>query len=262
MEIVGYIASILMGLSLGVVGGGGSILTVPILMYFFGQEVLVATTGSLFVVGTAALFGAVMSYRRGLVDIKTGASFALPGAVGILMTRKLILPSLPEVIFSFSGWELSKSALILFSFVFLMMYAARSMLRSGAPTAPRTSEPQRAEIAFKGFLVGGATAFVGAGGGFLIVPALVLLLKMPMGSAVGTSLAIVSINALFGFAISADDHALEWPVLMIVVLLSLLGLVVGRRIATGIPERSLKRGFAYFIIFIGSFIFIDQIIKL
>lgn len=252
-----------MGISLGLIGGGGSILTVPILVYLFTQNPLIATAGSLFVVGSTALVGAVLSARKKLIDFKTGIIFSVPSFAGVYVARHLILPNLPDVIYSQHGVTLTKALLVMGAFAVLMVLASRAMIRSG-----RTVEnlvEQKASlltIGWNGFLVGATTGFVGAGGGFLIIPALVILLKVPMKIAVGTSLAIIAANSLFGFAISMNEHILDWPVLLMVTAIGALGIFIGHALNSKVNEKSLKKGFGYFVLLIGSLVLVDQLIKL
>ncbi len=265
VEVLGYVFAILMGLSLGVIGGGGSILTVPILVYCFKQDALIATTSSLFVVGTTALVGATINARRGLVDFKTGLSFAIPSFLGVFFARKAILPGIPEAFTIFGGVLLTKSILILLSFAIVMILASRAMIKSGKK-AIGSEAPQAKHNPFRvgvsGFLVGCTTGFVGAGGGFLIIPALVILLKVPMRIAVGTSLAIITANSLFGFAISLGTQVIDWRLLLSITALGAFGLLLGLKISSRFNESKLKQGFGYFVLIIGSLILVDQILKM
>lgn len=259
MEYLGYLAAIFMGLLLGVVGGGGSILTVPILVYFFQQDALTATTGSLFVVGTSSLAGAVMNARRGQVDYRTGIAFALPSFLGVFAARRILLPAIPPS-FPVLGLNLEKGILVLLSFAVLMIFASRAMIRSGNGKAPsRGGKKSLINVSLKGLFIGGVTAFVGAGGGFMIVPALVLFLGVPMRTAVGTSMAIITANALFGFAISFTESAMDWSLLFTVTGLGICGINVGHQVATRLSERSLRMGFGYFALAMGLLMLLDQL---
>lgn len=259
MELLGYIAAIFMGLSLGLIGGGGSILTVPILVYLFGQDPLVATTGSLFVVGSNALFGGLTYARQGLVDFKTGLIFAIPSFAGVYFARNVLLPSIPDTIFSTPGFVLTKPLLVLAGFAILMVAASISMIRTQNKVSPDRKKSGPFRVSSRGFLVGGVTGFVGAGGGFLIIPALVLLLELPMRVAVGTSLAIIAMNSLFGFAISAGSQPLNWDVLLTITALGILGLFAGHHLSPRVEERTLKKGFGLFVLILGLSILISQL---
>lgn len=268
MEFVGYVLSILMGLSLGLIGGGGSILTVPILVYFFKQEALMATTASLFVVGSTALVGAVIKAKNSQVDLKTGALFALPSFAGVFVVRQLILPMIPLEIPIWNEISISKSMVVLLSFAILMISASRAMISSGRAVKPQVDEslPKHKHgvlsVGIKGFLVGCVTAFVGAGGGFLIIPALVLLLRLPMRLAVGTSLAIIAANSLFGFAISVNREAMDITLLGSMTLLGIAGLFIGHRFSAKVHDAKLKQGFGYFVLLIGLLMLADQVAKM
>lgn len=265
MAMLGYCFAVLMGLSLGIIGGGGSILTVPILVYFFKQDAILATTGSLFIVGTTSLIGAAMNARRGDVDFKTGVTFAVPSFVGVLIARQAVLPWIPDSIAGPGGLVIAKSVLILVSFAVLMIFASRAMIHSGRPQLSTSVLVKHGmmSIAMKGFLVGGATGFVGAGGGFLIIPALVLLLHLRMRVAVGTSLAIIAANSLFGFAISISHQPIVgWGRLLLITSLGIVGLVLGHRLSPRIHENKLKVGFGYVVLVIGILILAEQIFNL
>lgn len=264
MQVMGYFAALIMGLSLGLIGGGGSILTVPILVYLFSQDPLIATTGSLFVVGTTALVGAISNARKKMLDFKTGFLFALPSFVGVFVARRLMLPSLPGILYEGHGIILTKALLVMGIFAILMVLASRAMIRSGNLKSEEAFKEKTslAKIISNGFLVGVTTGFVGAGGGFLIIPALVILLKLPMKLAVGTSLAIIAANSLFGFAISAKTEALDWQVLLLVTTIGAVGIFLGQAMTASINEKVLKKGFGYFVLLVGSLVLVDQIMKL
>ena len=252
-----------MGVSLGLIGGGGSILTVPILVYLFAQNPLIATTGSLFVVGSTAFVGALLNARKKLIDFKTGILFSIPSFAGVFVARHLVLPNLPAVIYAQHGLILTKALLVMGSFALLMVLASRAMIRSGsAANLVIDQKSSLFSIGLNGFLVGVTTGFVGAGGGFLIIPALVILLKVPMKIAVGTSLAIIAANSLFGFTISMNEHHLDWPVLLKVTAIGALGIFIGQKFNSKVNEKSLKKGFGYFVLLIGSLVLIDQLMKL
>lgn len=264
MELLGYLSAILMGLSLGVIGGGGSILTVPILVYFFKQDAILATTDSLFIVGTTALLGAAMNARRGYVDFKTGFIFAAPSFAGVFFARQAVLPWIPDSIAGPGGLVIAKSVIILTSFAVLMIFASRAMINSGGPQLSTAAPVKHSifSITIKGFLVGCATGFVGAGGGFLIIPALVLLLHIRMRVAVGTSLAIIAANSLFGFVISISNQPVGWWRLLPITSLGIAGLVFGHYLSPLIHENKLKVGFGYFVLVIGILILAEQIFKM
>ena len=202
METLGFIASLVMGIILGLMGGGGSILTVPIMVYLFGFSPTVATGNSLFVVGLTALIGSIMYIRKGDIDFKTGFFFAVPSVIGVNVSRGLIIPKIPEIIFSANGFAFTKEILIMVTFASLMIAASYSMIKKKSDRKPRSVHPtmQAVLIGLQGLVVGLIAGFVGAGGGFLIIPALVLFAGLQMRVAIGTSLMIIALQSLLGFA--------------------------------------------------------------
>lgn len=261
MEALGYIASLFMGLTLGVMGGGGSILTVPILVYLFGVAPSMATGHSLFVVGLTALVGSVMAFRRHEVDFKVGFLFVVPSVIGVNISRGLILPRIPELIFFFDLFVLSKEILIMATFAVLMIMASFSMIKKKAAIQAQASKPHSRAISIggQGLIVGLIAGFVGAGGGFLIIPALVLLAGLSMRMAIGTSLAIIATQSLLGFAgdllRGADIH---WSLLMTVAAIAILGIVAGSKMAHKMKEQQLKIAFGWFVLVMGASILIEQ----
>lgn len=262
MEIFGYFMSLLMGVLLGMMGAGGSILTVPILVYLFKVSPVLATTSSLFIVGCTALVGAAKSIHKKELDLKLGGVFAAFSFVGIFISRSLLLPLLPEVLYQVGTLKIEKGFLILVSFALLMLMAARSMLRpSGPPTEPALN---KGRIAPYGFAVGLVTGFVGAGGGFLIVPALVNILGLSMRSAVGTSMLVVAANSFFGFFVSlgAKETTVDWVLMFSILACALLGLFFGSFFTEKIKEPSLKRAFGVFVLIAGTLIVLEQVYSL
>ncbi|MCS6838294.1 MAG: sulfite exporter TauE/SafE family protein [Bdellovibrionaceae bacterium] len=276
-EIFGYISSILMGISLGLIGGGGSILTVPIFVYLFGIDPMVSTAYSLFVVGVTAAVGGVQAYMKNQVDLVKGTIFAAPSFLGVYLVRAFLVPSLPEQIVSFGNFIVTKAILTMTVFAVLMVAASWSMIKSSQSPhsnevkgygndskAAQFSAFQRyVLIAVEGLVVGGVTGFVGAGGGFLIIPALVLLTGMPMKLAVGTSLLIIAVKSLFGFLGDVQKQPwIDWLFLLKIVGIAVMGLFVGASLKAKVDEKTLKKGFGYFVLVMGVFVLADQIIKM
>ncbi len=266
METYGYIASIFMGLSLGMIGGGGSILTVPILVYLFTINPVLATAYSLFIVGLTALVGGVSYLKKGEVDLKTGLIFAVPSFIGVYMTRAYLVPQLPDPVFSIGEQAISKPLLIMLVFAVLMVVASLSMIKAKKPVASPKEFSAKSRfllISLEGLVVGGITGFVGAGGGFLIIPALVLLVGMPMKIAVGTSLFIIAAKSLLGFIGDIQHQAyIDWKLLFTVSGIAIAGLFIGMSVSKKISEKTLKKGFGYFVLIMGAFILYDQIKKM
>jgi uncharacterized membrane protein YfcA len=263
-EAVGYAAAVLMGLSLGLVGGGGSILTVPILVYLFGVDPIAATAWSLFIVGLTALVGGGLALRAGDVDLKTGFVFAVPSFIGVYLTRAYVIPNLPDPVFHVWGSPLPKALLIMLVFSALMIVASASMIRGqrsqSVPKAKLSRGQKMLLIASEGLVVGGITGFVGAGGGFLIIPALVVLVGLPMKIAVGTSLLIIAAKSLIGFAGDLQRGVIiDWGLVTSICAISVVGLFVGRTIAGKFSDAGLKKGFGWFVLVVGSAILAHQV---
>lgn len=262
--VLGYLAAVLMGTTLGLIGGGGSILTVPILVYLFGVHPVFATAYSLFVVGLTGLIGSVGYMRRGQVDFRAVSIFGIPSLAGVFLTRRFLIPAVPDVIWSTGSVTVDKGLLIMLVFAVVMLLAAWSMIRGGrevsAPLEGGTL--YRGPIAaLEGLAVGCVTGFVGAGGGFLIVPALVVLLRLPMKRAIGTSLLVIAIKSLVGF--TGDLYAssdMDWFFLAGFSFLSILGIVVGVSLNHRIPAARLKPIFGWFILVMGSFILVKEVL--
>lgn len=267
LPVLGYLASVLMGLSLGLIGGGGSILTVPILVYLFRVPVLEATAYSLFVVGLTALVGGFGAYRRGDVDLKTGIMFAVPSFLGVFATRSWIVPHLPDPVLNIGALAVSKPLFIMVIFAVLMVAASVSMIRSKKTvkeSAPRTmAKAQRnVLIGTEGLVVGALTGMVGAGGGFLIIPALVVLVGLPMRIAVGTSLFIIAVKSLLGFTGDLRNGlVVNWTLLFSIVALAVVGTLLGGAFSKRVPEVKLKKAFGYFVLIMGSVILAEQLSK-
>jgi len=249
----GLFASLLMGMTLGIFGAGGSILTVPILVFLLGIGVTEATAYSLFIVGVTALFGAYTYYKQDLIQFKIGFVFAIPAFIAVYSVRLWVMPALPEHITSFGGWDLSKDALILMVFALIMMMAAYAMIKPEKITIETNQKSLNLPlIAMEGLIVGAVTGFVGAGGGFLIIPALVVLAGLSMKQAVGTSLMIIAFKSLLGFVGDIQSGLLiDWTLLFEVVGLSIMGILIGERLARKMDGAKLKPAFGYFVLLMG-----------
>ena len=263
MEIFGYAASLLIGLSLGLIGGGGSILTLPVLVYLFGVSPTLATAYSLFIVGAASLVGAWPKHREGLINYKTAMVFGIPSIAAVFITRKFILPAIPESLFSIGTFPITKDLLLMVLFAILMVAASVSMIRDGKPAKQATSAPQQFNyplILLEGAVVGVLTGLVGAGGGFLIIPALVVLSKLPMKQAVGTSLLIIAAKSLIGFTGDLmSGKAMDWTLLGSVTLIAIAGIFLGNALSRRIDGAALKKGFGWFVLIMGTYILLKEI---
>ncbi|PSK93160.1 sulfite exporter TauE/SafE family protein [Taibaiella chishuiensis] len=261
MNIAGYLAAVLIGVSLGLIGGGGSILTLPVLVYLLGIDAVAATTYSLFVVGLSSATGALAYSRKKLVDLKMAFSFGMPSLAAVWVTRNYILPAIPQQVCRVSGWVLDKDTLLMLFFALVMIGAAYSMIRKRPPVAaPGPGKINYALVLMQGGLVGVVTGLIGAGGGFLVIPALVNWLKMPMKRAVGTSLLIITINSLAGFMFSMRSAQLQWPLLATVSGLAILGILMGTFLAAKIDGNRLKPAFGWFVLVMGTYILLREIL--
>lgn len=262
MEFLGFAASIAMGVTLGLMGGGGSILTVPILVYLFALSPMVATGYSLFIVGLTALIGSFMYIRTGDVDLRTGLAFALPSVIGVNLSRGWVIPQIPSVIAQVGSFALTKEILVMLTFAFLMVGASYSMIKKKTDQKPMQARPDLrfALIALQGLIVGAVAGFVGAGGGFLIIPALVFLAGLSMRIAVGTSLMIIAFQSLLGFAGDVSRGLeIDWSLLGGVATFAAFGIMMGSAFAHKIKEQKLKSAFGWFVLVMGITILAEQI---
>ena len=258
MDTLGYFASILIGVSLGLIGGGGSILTVPVLVYLLGLSPVLSTAYSLFVVGTTSLVGSFTYMRKQLVNYRAALVFAVPSFITVFLTRKFLVPAIPDPVFTLGEFTLSKGAGIMGLFALIMLAAAFSMIRHKVDKE-KDSEGKGTSfnyplIGLEGAAVGLLTGLVGAGGGFLIIPALVLLAKLPMKMAVGTSLLIIAAKSLIGFLGDVGQQAIDWNFLAIFTSLSVVGIFLGSYLTRFIPGEKLKRIFGWFVLGMAVFI--------
>lgn len=256
VEIVGYILAVFIGLTLGLIGGGGSILTVPLLVYIFHVEPINATAYSLFVVGLTSLIGTYAYIRKDQVNYKAAAVFAAPALTSVFITRRFILPALPNEIFSLSSFVLTKDLLVMGLFAVLMLGSSFSMIKNKTPeTDLEVKEFNYPKLTVLGFSVGILTGLVGAGGGFLIIPALVLFAKLPMKMAVGTSLLIIAVNSLIGVAGDLmGTMVFDWAFLISVTGVALAGIFLGSYLSQFIPGHKLKPAFGWFVLLMGIYI--------
>lgn len=262
MEILGYAASLVIGISLGLLGGGGSILTVPVLVYLLGLETLTATAYSLFIVGVTSLIGTIQKLRLGLVNLRSALAFGLPSILAVFTARKYLVPQIPDLIRFGDGFQMNKSDFLLLSFALLMLVAAIFMIRNGRRKEENNSSAVLTNyplIILLGLLIGIVAGLLGAGGGFLIIPALVLFANLPMKEAIGTSLLIIAAQSLIGFLGDLSNTRMNWEMLTIVTALSIVGLFIGLGLSKKTDGRRLKTGFGWLVLGMGLIILIQQI---
>lgn len=258
-EIFGYVGALLIGLILGLTGGGGSVLTVPILVYVLLIDPVLATAYSLFIVGTTSAFGATQNYFKGLVDLKTGIIFAIPSFIAVFITRRFILPRIPDTIINSATLLLTKDKFLMAFFAIVMLFAAYSMLKKPKLVLREiTQKKYILNLVIQNSIIGVVIGLVGAGGGFLIIPSLVLFAKLPMKKAVGTSLFIITINSLIGFLGDAANPNIDWDFLMIFTFISIIGIFIGMYLHKYINEKQLKKGFGYFVLAMACFIMLKE----
>ncbi len=256
--IIGYAAALIIGIVLGLIGGGGSILTVPVFVYLLSMNPVTATAYSLFVVGVSAFVGAIQNFRKGAVDIKTALLFASPALVGVYTTRRYIVPIIPETVFEINDYVIDKGLFIMLLFALLMMGAAFSMIisKKKKPIATNTAPTKKNYLLIfvEGIIIGVLTGLAGAGGGFLIIPALVLLVKLPMKKAIATSLLIIAIKSGVGFLGDVQNLTIDWPFLLSFTGVSIIGIFIGVRLNSKVDSDKLKKGFGWFVLLIALII--------
>jgi uncharacterized protein len=334
METIGFLTAIIIGFTLGLIGGGGSILTVPVLVYMFQIEPVIATAYSLFVVGISSSVGALNYMKKGLMNYKTAIIFAVPSFLAVFLTRKFLVPAIPEQLFTIGkldittdllfilmliivmlgvsllslnktfrsskkhlkafllvtpaaimvfvvrqfifpmipedlvvlgDFTLTKNIGIMVFFAIIMFFSSFSMIRGqiklakGNETGSEGLSFNYPIIVLEGLIVGSITGIVGAGGGFLIIPALVLLVGLPMKMAVGTSLLIISVKSLLGFLGDIGNQEIEWTFLIAFTGLAVLGIFGGTYTTKFIDGNKLKKGFGWFILVMAIYILVNEL---
>lgn len=258
LQIIGWLAAVLIGLSLGMIGGGGSILTLPVLVYLFAIPAVTATSYSLFVVGISSAYGAFTRWKRNEIDFKAAAWFVLAAWPGVYVSRHWVLAQLPENISLFGQYAVSRDSLLLLLFSTLLLLAGRAMLRKKTTENEVQKRPQY-QWMLAGFGVGSLTGFLGAGGGFILVPVLVLWAGLSMKKASGTSLFIIALNSLWGFAGDLSAFRPDWTLLGGLTALALLGMWLGQRLAKRMASEVLQRIFGWLVVVMGLFMGVKEL---
>lgn len=260
METAGYLAAIIIGIILGLIGGGGSILTLPVLIYMMGLGAVMATAYSLFIVGISALIGSIQYFKQKDIDLRTALIFSIPALISVYITRRFVLPAIPDPLFALDELVLGKDLAIILLFALLMLLASFSMIRANHTGQKHTAAHTHfVLISVEGVFVGVLTGLVGAGGGFLIVPALVVWGKLPMKKAVGTSLLIIAIKSLIGFIGDIQNFAIDWTFILSFSFFTVMGILIGGILSKRISASRLKPAFGWFVLFTGTIIILKEL---
>ncbi len=262
MEYMGYFSSVLIGISLGLIGGGGSILTVPVLVYLFSVDAVAATAYSLFIVGITSAVGSFSYFQKGLVNLKTAVVFGVPSIIAVFLTRAFLVPAIPKTIMQIGHFVLTKELFLLLLFAVLMIVASYSMIKKEKPVENNSQKQvfNYPLIVLEGGIVGVLTGLVGAGGGFLIIPALVLLSKLPMKQAIGTSLVIIAAKSIIGFLGESHETLMDWTLLFTITTLATIGIFIGMALSKRVNGNQLKPAFGWFVLVMGIYILVKETI--
>lgn len=263
MEFLGYLSAVAIGISLGLLGGGGSILTVPALVYLMGISPVPATAYSLFVVGLTSLVGSLNYFKKDLISLRTAFIFGVPSLISVFITRMYILPAIPENLLSVHNFIITKDIAVMILFAVLMVIASASMIKNRIPSAvDQIQKLNYTLISVEGFIVGIFTGLLGAGGGFLIIPALVIFARLPMKVAVGTSLLIIAIKSLIGFTGDLmGTYQFDWILLGGFSAFAVTGIFIGSYFSDLVSDTKLKPAFGWFILFMGIYIIIKELLN-
>lgn len=251
---------------MGLIGGGGSMLSVPVLVYLLKYPTDVATGYSLFIVGTAALIGGLAFIKRGDISFESIIQFAIPSLITVFLVRKLIIPVLPAVFYSGENFQISKQLFVMVLFAILMLSSSIVMIkkqtknyRNDAMWEEFAKSPVRIYLVILlAVIVGFITGLVGAGGGFIIIPVLIFFLRVPVKKAIGTSLAIIALNSLIGFTGNIGVFQIDWKFLLVVTFISVIGILLGNIISSKLPAQKLKPAFGWFTLLVGIFVLIKE----
>lgn len=265
MFIVGLISFLIIGLILGLIGGGGSLLGVPVLVYVMCIDAELATTYSLFIVGMTALVGAISYVKKGEVSAEAILNFALASVITVFCMRKFIMPNIPEE-FIIKEMHVHKHTLIMVLFALLILSASYSMIISRKPNRIKdvkwnefTKTPLGIPfVILLGVLIGVITGFVGAGGGFIIVPVLMVFMRLNFKKAIGTSLCIVALNSIIGFLGNIGNQHLDWGFLLGISGVCGVGILIGSLLSNKISSKKLKPAFGWFTLVVGVFVLIKE----
>ena len=262
IEFLEYFCALLIGIVLGLTGGGGSILTVPVLVYILNFNPIIASSYSLFIVGMTSTFGTLINLKKGNVVLKTGLLFAIPSLISVYITRKYIVHSIPDILIQSSSFTITKDLFLMVLFAVVMFFAALSMLKTPKNLSLEVieSKPNIYLIVFQIFCVGIVIGLIGAGGGFLIIPALVHFAKLPIKKAIGTSLFIIACNSLIGFSGDVQNINPDLSFLFKFASFAMTGIFLGIYLSRFFNEQSLKKIFGWFVLTMAVFILTKEIL--
>ena len=265
LDVFGYIGAFVVGLVLGITGSGGSILSMPILVYLFKFNAVTASAYSLFIVGATALTGSFQNFKKKLINYRTTILFSTSAVISVYVTRKYLIGLIPEIILSNNIIVIKKDQLIMVLFGILMLFAGFLMIKKTPRTImkfkkTKTITPNKLLIFFEGSIIGFLTGLIGAGGGFIIIPILVILSNLKMESAIATSLLIISTKSLIGFIGDIQNLIIEWDFLIIFTSISVFGIIVGQLIRKNVMENQLKKIFGSFVFIIGVLVLLREVI--
>lgn len=260
MEYVGFLALIAIGMILSLIGGGGSLLSLPILVYIFSLDVVTASSYSLFIVGTTSLVGAWLKQKEQRVDMQSAIIFSICSVVAIFFTRKWIVPQIPEEVFLFDSFPITKRVLMLSIFALLAIASSLAiLLKDDLPSTSHGRSRLKLLIPVS-FSIGALVGFVGVGGGFLILPSLIFFARLPFKIALGTTLLIIGFSSLIGFLGDVMNHEINWIFLLLITSFATLGMMLGNSYLRNIPVRRLRESFGWIMLTIAIGILVTEII--
>ncbi|MGV8878911.1 MAG: sulfite exporter TauE/SafE family protein [Sphingobacteriaceae bacterium] len=260
MEIIGYLASAFIGIFLGLIGGGGSMLTVPILVYLFDVDPVLATAYSLFIVGVSSTVGGLLKWENQQVDKQIILVFGLPLLLTVYAFRKFLVPLIPDQVFVYHDLFITKGDFILFLFAVLMILAAWSLLvPSNASKNVQEHKMYPLRLITYGVFIGAISGLLGAGGGFIIIPSLIILGGLNMKKAVGTSLVVIAISSLIGFSGDLSHTTMNWTILGTIAGVAVIGVFIGNYLSKFVSGARLKQGFGLFTLVVGITIVVKEL---
>ena len=244
-------------------GAGGSILTVPVLYYLFHVDAELSTAYSLFIVGLTALIGAIPNMIKKTISYRTAIVFSIPSLIAVYLTRAFVMPAIPHDLFTVDNFTLTKEIAILVFFAIIMIVAAIGMIQQRKIPEPDYDGKAHVNypvIILEGLVVGALTGLVGAGGGFLIIPALVVFAKIPMKMAIGTSLLIIAIKSLIGFTGDIQSgQPIDWQFILLFSAVTIVGILIGSYFSKFVNGQKLKGAFGLFVLIMGIFIILQEL---